>query len=71
MPRCARNDKRFYAPTPLIGLLREGRTPPDRRVALTPKKCVELQDAYPGLRVRAQPSPHRAFSRPGIPRPRH
>lgn len=46
----------------LIGLLREGRTPPDRRVALTPKKCVELQDAYPGLRVRVQPSPHRAFA---------
>ena len=45
-----------------IGLLREGRTPPDRRVALTPKKCVELQDAYPGLRLRVQPSPHRAFS---------
>ncbi len=47
---------------PLIGLLREGRTPPDRRVALTPKKCVELQDTYPGLRVRVQPSPHRAFA---------
>ncbi len=46
----------------LIGLLREGRTPPDRRVALTPKKCVELQDTYPGLRVRVQPSPHRAFA---------
>ena len=46
----------------LIGLLREGRTPPDRRVALTPKKCVELQEAYPGVRVRVQPSPHRAFA---------
>jgi saccharopine dehydrogenase (NAD+, L-lysine-forming) len=46
----------------LIGLLREGRTPPDRRVALTPKKCVELQEIYPGLRVRVQPSPHRAFA---------
>ncbi|QKG58257.1 alanine dehydrogenase [Hymenobacter sp. BRD128] len=46
----------------LIGLLREGRTPPDRRVALTPKKCVELQDTYPGLRVRVQPSVTRAFS---------
>jgi len=46
----------------LIGLLREGRTPPDRRVALTPKKCVELQETYPGLRLRVQPSPHRAFS---------
>jgi len=49
-------------PTLLIGLLREGRTPPDRRVALTPKKCVELQDTYPGLRVRVQPSSHRAFA---------
>ena len=48
--------------TLLIGLLREGRTPPDRRVALTPKKCAELQDTYPGLRVRVQPSPNRAFS---------
>ncbi|MVN76293.1 alanine dehydrogenase [Hymenobacter sp. HMF4947] len=47
---------------PLLGLLREGRTPPDRRVALTPKKCAELQDTYPGLRVRVQPSPHRAFA---------
>jgi hypothetical protein len=46
----------------LIGLLREGRTPPDRRVALTPKKCVELQETYPGLRVRVQPSEARAFS---------
>jgi saccharopine dehydrogenase (NAD+, L-lysine-forming) len=46
----------------LLGLLREGRTPPDRRVALTPKKCVELQDTYPGLRVRVQPSPHRAYT---------
>lgn len=46
----------------LIGLICEGKTPPDRRVALTPKKCVELQEAYPGLRVRVQPSPHRAFS---------
>jgi alanine dehydrogenase len=46
----------------LIGLIREGKTPPDRRVALTPKKCVELQETYPGLRVRVQPSPHRAFS---------
>ncbi|MGI4833754.1 MAG: NAD(P)-dependent oxidoreductase [Janthinobacterium lividum] len=50
-------------PAPLlIGLLREGRTPPDRRVALTPKKCAELQATYPGLRVRVQPSPHRAFA---------
>nr|GFC30440.1 hypothetical protein [Tanacetum cinerariifolium] len=46
----------------LIGVLREGRIPPDRRVALTPKKCVELQATYPGVRVRVQPSPHRAYT---------
>ena len=46
----------------LIGLLREGKSPPDRRVALTPKKCVELQTTYPHLRVRVQPSPHRAYA---------
>jgi saccharopine dehydrogenase (NAD+, L-lysine-forming) len=52
-----------FMPLPtLIGLLREGRTPPDRRVALTPKKCVELQDTYPGLRVRVQPCLTRAFA---------
>jgi saccharopine dehydrogenase (NAD+, L-lysine-forming) len=45
-----------------IGLICEGKNPPDRRVALTPKKCVELQDTYPGLRVRVQPSAHRAFA---------
>ena len=46
----------------LVGLIREGKTPPDRRVPLTPKKCVELQATYPGLRVRVQPSPHRAYA---------
>jgi len=46
----------------LIGLLREGRSTPDRRVALTPKKCVELQTAYPSVRVRVQPSAHRAYT---------
>ncbi len=46
----------------LLGLIREGKTPPDRRVALTPKKCVELQVGFPGLRVRVQPSDSRAFS---------
>ena len=45
-----------------LGLIREGKTPPDKRVPLTPKKCVELQAAHPGLRVLVQPSPHRAYT---------
>lgn len=45
-----------------LGLIREGKTPPDKRVPLTPKKCVELQAAYPGLRVVVQRSPIRAYA---------
>ncbi|WP_310393676.1 NAD(P)-dependent oxidoreductase [Hymenobacter sp.] len=45
-----------------IGLLREGRTPPDKRVALTPKKCAEAEAQYPGLHIWVKTSPHRCFS---------
>ena len=45
-----------------IGLLREGKTPPDKRVPLTPKKCIEAQDQFPGLTIVAQQSEIRAFS---------
>ena len=44
-----------------IGLIREGKTPPDKRVPLTPKKCVEAQATFPGLRVVAQSSPIRSY----------
>ncbi len=44
-----------------IGLIREGKTPPDRRVPLTPKKCVEAQSTYPGLHMVVQTSPIRAY----------
>ncbi|WP_019948287.1 NAD(P)-dependent oxidoreductase [Hymenobacter aerophilus] len=49
-------------PTLTIGLLREGKTPPDKRVPLTPKKCIEAQDQFPGLKIVAQQSEIRAFS---------
>ncbi|MBT9395455.1 NAD(P)-dependent oxidoreductase [Hymenobacter sp. NST-14] len=45
-----------------IGLIREGKTPPDKRVPLTPKKCVEAQDQFPGLTLVAQASEVRAFA---------
>jgi alanine dehydrogenase len=44
-----------------IGLIREGKTPPDKRVPLTPKKCVEAQATFPGLRVVAQSSAIRSY----------
>ena len=45
-----------------IGLVREGRTPPDKRVPLTPKKCTEAEAQYPGLQIVVQASPHRCFA---------
>ncbi len=45
-----------------IGLLCEGKTPPDRRVPLTPKKCAEAQSTFPGLQVVVQSSPLRSYT---------
>lgn len=45
-----------------IGLLKEGKIPPDNRVALTPAQCKWLQKAFPGLKILVQSSPHRCFS---------
>lgn len=44
-----------------IGLLREGKVPPDKRVPLTPKQCKLLMEQYEGLEIVAQTSPIRAF----------
>lgn len=45
-----------------IGLIREGKTPPDNRVALTPRQCRELVKSTPGLSIFAQRSATRCFS---------
>ncbi|MBH8559732.1 NAD(P)-dependent oxidoreductase [Hymenobacter negativus] len=45
-----------------IGLIREGKTPPDKRVPLTPKKCVEAQTSFPGLQIVVQSSPIRSYA---------
>lgn len=44
-----------------IGLIREEKTPPDTRVALTPLQCVEAQKEY-GISIIVQPSPNRCFT---------
>ncbi|WP_346861533.1 NAD(P)-dependent oxidoreductase [uncultured Draconibacterium sp.] len=44
-----------------IGIVREGKTPPDKRVPLTPEQCVEVQERFPGISVLVQPSPIRSF----------
>ena len=45
-----------------IGLLREGKIPADKRVALSPKQCLEVLKQYPGLVLVVQPSPIRKFT---------
>jgi hypothetical protein len=45
-----------------LGLICEGKTPPDRRVALTPKKCAEALSSFPGLRLVVQESPVRSYA---------
>ncbi len=34
-----------------IGIIREGKVPPDFRVALTPKQCKQIVETYPQVEV--------------------
>ena len=45
-----------------LGIIREGKTPPDRRVAFTPEQCVQLLQLYPDLDLVVQPSPVRSYA---------
>src|SRR4030043_71475 len=45
-----------------IGLLRETRNPPDRRVPLTPPQIVALEETYPDVQFFIQPSDIRCYS---------
>ncbi len=44
-----------------IGLIREGKTPPDSRVPLTPKQCRFLMDNYDNVKILVQSSPVRCI----------
>lgn len=44
-----------------IGIIREGKVPPDKRVPLTPKQCKSIQVIYPNVEIIVQPSPIRAY----------
>ena len=45
-----------------IGIIKEGKTPPDFRVPLTPKQCKKIQILYPEVRILVQRSPIRTFN---------
>lgn len=44
-----------------IGLIREGRVPPDKRVPFTPLQVEEIMQRFPHVRIVAQKSPVRCF----------
>ena len=45
-----------------VGILRETKNPPDRRVPLTPPQIVALQELYPHVEFYVQPSDSRCYS---------
>lgn len=44
-----------------LGVLREGKVPPDKRVPLTPKQCKIVEEKFSNVEVVVQPSPIRSF----------
>jgi len=45
-----------------VGILRETKNPPDRRVPLTPPQIVSLEELYPNVEFFVQPSDYRCYS---------
>jgi saccharopine dehydrogenase (NAD+, L-lysine forming) len=45
-----------------VGILRETRNPPDRRVPLTPPQIIALEELYPNVEFFVQPSDFRCYS---------
>lgn len=45
-----------------IGIIREGKTPPDKRTPFVPAHCNQLKEKYPTLEILVQRSPIRCFA---------
>ncbi len=45
-----------------IGIIKEGKTPPDTRVVLSPKQCAMLMQQFPQIDMCVQASPNRCFT---------
>lgn len=58
------NEKDIFAMMKVlkIGILRETKNPPDRRVPLTPEQILRLQEMFPSSFFIVQPSPFRCYS---------
>lgn len=47
--------------TVILGIIREGKVPPDARTPLSPQQCLDVMQQFPRVEIRVQPSPVRAF----------
>jgi saccharopine dehydrogenase (NAD+, L-lysine forming) len=45
-----------------LGLIKEGKTPQDNRVALTPAQCKWIMQHYPDIKVIAESAPNRCYT---------
>ena len=45
-----------------IGLIREGKIPPDKRVAFTPLQAEEIEQRFPQVKIVCETSPNRCFA---------
>lgn len=45
-----------------IGVIKETKSPPDKRVPLTPLQCIEVEKRFPNVEVYVQPSDIRKFT---------
>lgn len=44
-----------------IGIIREGKVPPDSRVPLIPEQCAQILQEYPDVAITVAPSPNRCY----------
>ena len=45
-----------------IGILKEGKNPPDKRVPFSPEQCSQILKSHPNISMFIQPSDNRCFS---------
>jgi saccharopine dehydrogenase (NAD+, L-lysine forming) len=60
--RSCSNGNGIMGKTLRVGILRETKNPPDRRVPLTPPQIVALEELYPNVEFFVQPSDYRCYS---------
>ncbi len=45
-----------------LGIVREGKNPPDKRVPFTPEQCLKIKEKFPTIKILVESSPVRCFT---------